>query len=85
MLIHEIQVLNIDRDFQKNIEQVSKIRHVKNHTFENMQFFCVCIFEPQIYILSFNKLVSYKVLIGYMNLQVGFSGSDVEQRLELEL
>ena len=44
---------------------------------------CVYIFEPQIYILLFNKLVSYKVLISYMNLQVGFFGSNVEQRLEL--
>ena len=44
---------------------------------------CVCVCEPQIYILSFNKLVSYKVLIGYMNRQVAFSGSDVAQYLEL--
>ena len=34
------------------------------------------IFEPQIYILLFNKLVSYKVLIDYKNLQAGFSDSD---------
>ena len=38
---------------------------------------CVYIFEPQIYILLFNKLVSYKVLIDYKNLQAGFSDSDV--------
>jgi len=37
----------------------------------------VYIFEPQIYILLFNKLVSYKVLIDYKNLQAGFSDSDV--------
>ena len=35
------------------------------------------IFEPQIYILLFNKLVSYKALIDYKNLQAGFSDSDV--------
>jgi len=37
----------------------------------------VYIFEPQIYILLFNKLVSYKVLIDYKNLQAGFSDNDV--------
>ena len=41
-------------------------------------FLCVYIFELQIYILLFNKLVSYKVLIDYKNLQAGFSDSDVE-------
>ena len=35
------------------------------------------IFEPQMYILLFNKLVSYKVLNDYKNLQAGFSDSDV--------
>ena len=40
--------------------------------------FFVCVyFEPQIYILLFNKLVSYKILIDYKNLQAGFSDSDV--------
>ena len=48
----------------------------QNHTFKNVHF-CVYIFEPQIYILLFNKLVSYKVLIDYKNLQAGFSDSDV--------
>ena len=38
---------------------------------------CVHIFEFQIYILLFNLLVSYKVLIEYKNLQVDFSDSDV--------
>ena len=38
---------------------------------------CVCIFEPQIYILLFNKLGSYKVLIDKKNLQAGFYDSDV--------
>ena len=82
---HEIQVLNIDRNFYKNIEQVSKPNMLKIILLKTCIFLCICIFEPQIYILSFNKLVSYKVLIGYMNLQVGFSGSDVEQHLEVEL
>ena len=47
----------------------------QNHTFENL---CVYIFEPQIYILLFNKLDSYKVLIDYKNFQAGFSDSEVE-------
>ena len=49
----------------------------QNHTFENVHF-CVCvyIFEPQIYILLFNKLDVYKVLIDNKNLQAGFSDSD---------
>jgi len=38
---------------------------------------CVYIFKPQIYILLFDKLVSYKALINNKNLQVGFSDSDV--------
>ena len=48
--------------------------------FQKRAFLCVyvCIFEPQIYILLFNKLDSYKVLINCKNLQVGFSDSDVE-------
>jgi len=36
----------------------------------------MCIFEPQIYILLFNKLDVYKVLIDNKNLQAGFSDSD---------
>ena len=49
--------------------------------FWNRALLCVYIFEPQIYILLFNKLVSYKVLIDYKNLQVGFSDSDVWAKL----
>ena len=40
--------------------------------------FCVYIFEPEIYILLFNKLESYKVIIYYKNLQADFSDSDVD-------
>ena len=40
-------------------------------------FVCVCIFEPQIYILFFNKLVSYKILIDYKNFQADFSDRDI--------
>jgi len=38
----------------------------------------VYIFKPQIYILLFNTLDSYKVLIAYKNLQAGFSYSDAK-------
>jgi len=39
----------------------------------------VCVYLwPQIYILVFNKLDSYKVLIDYNNLQSGFSDSNVK-------
>ena len=43
-------------------------------------FLCVYIIEPQIYILLFNKLDSYKVLINYKILQEGYSDSDIERR-----
>ena len=46
--------------------------------FRKRAVLCAYIFEPQFYILLFNKLDSYKVLINYKNLQAGFSDSDVE-------
>ena len=46
--------------------------------FQKRAFLCVYIFEPQIYILLFNKLDSYKVLIDYKNLQAGFSNRDAK-------
>ena len=58
------------------MEQVSKSNMSKSY-FWKRAFLCVHIFEPQIYILLFNKLDSYKVLIDYKNLQAGFSDSDV--------
>jgi len=53
------------------MEQVSKLYFWKR------ALLCVYIFDPQIYILIFNKLVSYKVLIDCKNLQAGFYDSDV--------
>jgi len=58
------------------MERVSKPNMSKPYYLKRA-FLCVYIFEPQIYILPSNKLVSYKVLIGYTNLQAGFSDSDI--------
>ena len=56
------------------MEQVSK-PNISKPYFWKSALLCVYIFEPQIYILLFNKLVSYKVLIDYKNLHAGFSDS----------
>ena len=58
------------------MEQVSKLNMSKPY-FWKRAFLFVYIFEHQIYILLFNKLVSCKVLTGYTNLQADFSDSDV--------
>ena len=46
--------------------------------FQKCAFLYVYIFEPQIYILLFNKVDSYMVLIDYKKFQAGFTDSDVE-------
>ena len=58
------------------MEQVSKPNMSKSYIWKRV-FLCVYIFELQIYILLFNKLVSYKILIDYKNLQAGLPESDV--------
>ena len=58
------------------MEQVSKLNMSKPYFWKHA-FLCVYIFELQIYLLLFNKLVPYKVLIECKNLQAGFSDSGV--------
>ena len=58
------------------MEQESKPNMSKLYFWKRALLF-VYIFEAQIYILLFNKLVSYKFLIDYKNFQVGLSNSDV--------
>jgi len=49
------------------MNQVSKLNMSKSYFWKHVILY-VYIFDPQMYILLFNKLVSYKVLIDYKNL-----------------